>query len=267
MSELVPRTATHRAIVTTAWATAGVVAVSSAVFGWGALGGAGNILDPSSRGERTTEVLDAVSSVAVTTDNVDVHVRYDNVPQPRIVERDLAEGGLSYRVEDGRLVVDHSDHQGWRWFSREQLTIVLPRSMEADTPDVTLRTTTASLEVDGRFGTIELQAQTGSIEADGTFEKLTGRTSTGSIDVKGDATEVSAETSTGSVEIRIEGTQPRAVNARTGTGSVNITVPDGTYAVDARPGTGSSDIEVPHDPNSPNKITAHTGTGSIDVTT
>lgn len=267
MSDLVPRTGTHRAIVTTAWASAGVVAVSSAVFGWGALGGASGIVNPASRAERTTEVLDAVASVAVTTDTVDVHVRYDGEDRPRIVERDLPEGGLSYRVENGQLIVDLADQPGWRWFSREQLTIVLPRSMEATTPDVTLRTTTASLEVDGSFGTVDLQAETGSIEADGTFEKLTGRTSTGSIDVKGGATEVDAETSTGSVEIHIEGAAPRAVNARTGTGSVGITVPRGAYAVDARPGTGSSDIEVAHDPTSPNRISVETGTGSIDVTT
>ena len=72
MSDLVPRTATHRAIVTTAWAAAGVVAVSSVAMGWGALGGAGGVLNTATRGERTTVVLDAVTSVAVTTDAVDV---------------------------------------------------------------------------------------------------------------------------------------------------------------------------------------------------
>lgn len=266
MSDLVPRTATHRAIVTTAWAAAGVVAVSSVAMGWGALGGAGGVLNTATRGERTTEVLDAVTSVAVTTDAVDVHVRYDGVDRPRLVERDLPEGGLSYRVTDGQLVVELTDQPGWRWFPSEQLTIVLPRSMEGSTPDVTLRTTTASLEVDGRFGTVDLQAETGSIEVDGTFEKVTGRTSTGSIDVRGGAAEVNAETSTGSVDIHIEGAQPRAVTAQTGTGSVDIAVPRGAYAVDARPGTGSADVEVAQDSSSPHRITAVTGTGSIDIT-
>lgn len=266
MSDLVPGTATHRAIVITAWATAGVVAVSSAAFGWGALGGAGSVFDPSSRGERTTEVLDAVTSVAVTTESVDVHVRYDDVAHPRIVERDLVEGGLSYRTEGGKLVVEHTGQQAWRWIAWKQLTIVLPRSMEADTPDVSLRATTASLEVDGSFGTVDAQAQTGSIEVDGRFQSFTGRTINGSIDMRGGATDVSAETSTGSVDIALYGTPPRSVDARTATGSVDITVPDGTYAVDARPGMGSSDIEVAQDPSSPHRITAQTGTGSIDVT-
>lgn len=277
------------AITVAAWATAGAVVVGATQFGWGPFsGGLGGLADIAggAQGERTTTIAEPVTSLAVTSSNVDVVVRYDDVPSAQIIETDLAEGGLTHRVEAGRLVVAH-DAQGswWRWFSDERLTVVLPAALEADTPDVTVTATTADILVRGAFGSADLTAQTGSVEGEGTYERFMARTTTGSIDLRGTAGEVVAEaqtgsvdvrpanathvratTSTGSVDIEVTGGLPTEVMARTGTGSVDIEVPRGAYAVQTDTGTGSADVEVDQDPNSPHRITVETGTGSIDIT-
>lgn len=275
-----------RAVTAIAWTAAGAVVVGSVALGVGPLAGLAGLWGGGSSGVRTTEVTEPFTSVALTSANVPVTVRYDNVPQARIIETDLAEGHLNYRVENGQLVVDHTDPGSlWRWFSNEGIDIVMPNAMAASTPDVTVRVSTASVDVLGQYGTVDLQAQTGSIDANGDFEKVLASTTTGSIDVRGSADEVRAQAqtgtvdvrptdarvvfasaSTGSVDVRIEGsTPPSEVNARTGTGSVDIRVPAGRYAVETKTGTGSTDVGVDTDATSPNRIVAETATGSIDI--
>lgn len=236
-----------RVTTAVAWTVAGAVVIGGTALGIGPLAGAAPW--SGDRADRITEVTEAVRSVSVQTAMVGVDVRYEDVPAVRIVESDLREG-LTYRVmDDGNLVVEHSESGGWNWFGSPRLTVVFPRSAEADTPDLQVRANTGSIDVTGDFGIVNLETQTGSVELDGTYDEVTARTTTGSVDItiKGDR-------------------QPRSVTARTSTGSVDIRVPDGSYAVDARTGTGSTDIEVPTDAASPHRISAETGTGSIDIT-
>ncbi|MDO5534628.1 MAG: hypothetical protein Q4F65_08255, partial [Propionibacteriaceae bacterium] len=214
-------------------------------LGWGPLGLPFGISDG---GARTTELAEAVTSVAVPASGVAVVVRDDDVPPARVGEDVLDEGGLSVQVEDGALVIEHTRADGWTWFSDDELTILLPRELAASTPDVTVTVSTASIDLRGDFGAVDLEAQTGSIRAEGTYERF------------------AAETSTGSIDLEADGEPPAEITARTGTGSVDIEVPAGSYAVETRPGTGSSDVEVDVDANSPHTITVETGTGSIDIT-
>lgn len=236
-----------RVTTAVAWTVAGAVVVGGTALGIGPLAGAAAPWS-GNRADRVTEITEPFTSLSVTTNMVGVRVRYENVPAPRIVESDLAEG-MTYRVEDGKLVVQHVEAGGWNWFGSPNLAIVLPKSSESRGPAVEVRAGTGSIDVTGNFGVVDVETQTGSVELDGVYDEVTARTSTGSVD------------------IRVEGDrQPRSVTARTSTGSIDIEVPDGTYAVDARTGTGSTDVEVPTDAASPHRISAETGTGSIDIT-
>ena len=286
-STVARRTPTSTKVITAlAWASAAGVAVGSVVLGFGPLAGVQALWGGGATGDRTTEVAEPFTSVDLRSQGVPLTVRYDDVPNARLLETDLPSGLMAYRVEDGRLVVEHeAQSTWWRWFSDEGLTVVLPQSMAAGTPDVRIRASTASVDVLGQYGSVDIQAGTGSIDANGEFEKLNASTGTGSIDVRGAADEIRVETqtgsvdvrpttadvvwaraTTGSVDIRFEGdTQPREVNASTGTGSVEIQVPSGRYDVETRTGTGGTDVGVDQDASSPNKITAETGTGSIDI--
>ncbi|MFI6445590.1 hypothetical protein [Kitasatospora sp. NPDC050543] len=59
---------------------------------------------------------------------------------------------------------------------------------------------------------------------------------------------------------------PTAVDARTATGGVRISVPAGTsYAVEAGAGTGGVTVEVPRDPAARRTIAARTETGGVEV--
>ncbi|TQF04992.1 DUF4097 domain-containing protein [Kitasatospora acidiphila] len=117
----------------------------------------------------------------------------------------------------------------------------------------------------------------------GTVVKLTA--STGDVDLSGLTADVQADTETGKIratgltggkaELRAQtgdvcasfAGAPRAVNASTETGSVQITVPGGTgYTVAAAAQTGSVKVAVPQDPSTGRTINAHAETGSVAVT-
>lgn len=233
----------------------------------------------------TTEVTGEFNQVSVVAADVPVTIRYADVARPQIIERHRrGQSRLTHNVANDQLVVEHGDRGFTFGWSRESLEVVLPRTMSATTPDVQVRTTTGSIDVNGDFGTAEVTATTGSVDARGSFENVQARTTTGSVDVRGHSPRVSAETttgsvdvvvdrattvqaktSTGSVDVELTGPSPERVEARTTTGSVDVRLPDGTYNVQAQARTGSVDVEARQDPASPHTVVAETSTGSIDV--
>lgn len=233
----------------------------------------------------TTEVTGEFNQMQVVAADVPVTIRYADVARPQIIERHRrGQSRLQHNVVNDQLVVEHGDRGFTFGWSRESLEVVLPRTMAATTPDVQVRTTTGSIELEGDFGSAEATATTGSVDARGSFENVQARATTGSVDVRGrsphvraetttgsvdvgvdDATTVQAKASTGSVDVQVSGPSPDRVEARTTTGSVDVQLPDGAYNVQARARTGSVDVRARQDAASPHVVIAETTTGSIDV--
>ena len=72
------------------------------------------------------------------------------------------------------------------------------------------------------------------------------------------------KTSSGSVVASFT-TPPEHVTARSSSGNVTLTVPQGTYNVDAGTSSGQVRVEVADDPDNSRLILAHTSSGDITV--
>jgi Putative adhesin len=133
---------------------------------------------------------------------------------------------------------------------------------------------TGSLRADVGSGSITIERISGDVDAhtsSGEIElsEIAGKTTvdTGSGSIEGDlrsSDAVDARTSSG--EITLEVAEAKSVRAKTGSGSIELTVPNRAYKIDAT--TGSGDIDhsgVREDDASEYAITASTGSGSIEI--
>ncbi len=179
-----------------------------------------------------------------------------------------------------------------------QFDVVVPAKASAD-----LETGSGGIEVRNMRGAMQLKTGSGGIDVQNVENGVDARTGSGGIDVsrvtgevkaitgsggiqlnqvggnidldtgsgsiKGHhlgGLEVHAETGSGSIDVDFD-IAPQMANLSTGSGSIGIAVPSGTYHVDAETHSGAVDIEgITNDAAADHIIVARTGSGSISIT-
>jgi hypothetical protein len=113
--------------------------------------------------------------------------------------------------------------------------------------NVTARTGSGDIELDGAMGTVTLQTGSGDVDANVATRTLTSRTGSGDMDLR-------------------LGTAPTQLTANSGSGDVDIRVPDGQgYVLDTRTGSGDRDIDIPQTNGADHRIQVETGSGDISI--
>jgi hypothetical protein len=126
-------------------------------------------------------------------------------------------------------------------------------------------TDTGDINVRDIHGPLDLQTSTGDVSATGASADLTVRSNTGDVLVAGASAHVDASTNTGNVTLHLTA-PPQAVSARSDTGDVMITVPQGgVYKVQTNVDTGDANVAVTRSDTADRTITAATNTGNIDI--
>ncbi|MGW6471039.1 DUF4097 family beta strand repeat-containing protein [Streptomyces nigra] len=114
---------------------------------------------------------------------------------------------------------------------------------------------------------LHIKAGDGSVQVSDSSGALDLETGDGSVRVFDVASrEVRAKSGDGSVRLSL-GSVPDLVETRSGDGSVTVEVPRAGYRVEAEAGDGSVDVSVPRDASSSRRISAHSGDGNITVRT
>jgi hypothetical protein len=114
---------------------------------------------------------------------------------------------------------------------------------------------------------VEITTRTGDVRADGLSGTLTASSTTGDVTLRGlRSPQVTAVATTGDVAVAMVA-DPQAVQARTSTGDVHVSLPDdGTaYRVSARSAVGDRTVKVPVEPASTRAITATASVGDVTV--
>jgi hypothetical protein len=112
---------------------------------------------------------------------------------------------------------------------------------------------------------VQVTTGTGDTVVDGTSETIMVQTGTGDVNVRHTrAARVSADTGTGSIRLEFA-SAPTDVQAHSGTGDVDITVPDdgSEYRVVTDSGIGDVTDDLRHNDSSTRSIRAETGTGDV----
>ena len=113
--------------------------------------------------------------------------------------------------------------------------------------DVTAKTGSGDVRLDGALGTVALQTGSGDVDADLAAQSLTARTGSGDM------------------KLRLE-TAPSQLTANSGSGDVDIRVPDGqSYVLDTHTGSGDLDIGIPQTNGADHRVQVQTGSGDISI--
>lgn len=186
-------------------------------------------------------------------------------------------GGASeprHRVEDGRLVLDTD----CGWNCQVDYVVTLPRPVP-----VTGGLDSGSLEVSG-MASVDVEVGSGSVNLRGVDGPVTARTGSGPVDLTDVGGPVDVETGSGSIDgrdlragkikahanagaVRLELVDPRSVRVETGSGRIDLTVPDDRYRVDAESSAGDTEIGVETADEARRVLELSTGSGRVEVGT
>lgn len=153
----------------------------------------------------------------------------DDKPKPR------------HSVDGDELSVSYQCPAAWSNCSVDY-KIEIPKGLavhiQSGSGDVTLRSLTGSLDV---------RAGSGDVDASG----LAGKT-------------LSVQVGSGNIALKST-IAPDRTELDTGSGDIELTVPDGAYAVTSRIGSGDLAVHVRKDAASPHKISIRAGSGNVTV--
>jgi len=211
------------------------------------LAGAGAAVALAGVGQRVEQhdlLTHQISALTVNTGGGDVTVRTGGAPGSVEVTRKTRSAGrltpLGPTNWEGNTLTLLGDCEGCGDIDYE---IRVPAGV-----DVTAKTGSGDIELDGGLGTVSLQTGSGDIDGDVAA-----------------AGSITTRTGSGDMELRL-GNAPSLLSAHSGSGDVDIKVPNNqSYAVTFKTGSGDTDINVPQQSTSDRKIEVQTGSGDISV--
>ncbi len=210
------------------------------------LAGAGAAVALAGVGQRVQQhdlLTHQISALTVNTGGGDVTVRTGGAPGTVEVTRKTRSAGaltaLGPTSWEGNTLTLLGDCEGCGDIDYE---IRVPAGV-----DVTAKTGSGDIELDGALRTVSLQTGSGDIDGNVAAGSITTRTGSGDMDLRLD-------------------NAPNQLTANSGSGDVDIKVPDNqSYAVTFKTGSGDTDINVPQQSTSDRKIEVQTGSGDISV--
>ncbi|MFD0822752.1 DUF4097 family beta strand repeat-containing protein [Micromonospora zhanjiangensis] len=250
------------------------VAVASALV-LVALGGCSQISEKRLEYTRTENVK--ITKITVRPGSGDVVIRTadaQTVQIKRLVRYRGAEpDGTNYRIDGTDLVVD-TDCGRQCGVSYD---IVAPRGVSvsgengsgeinvAEVDGVDVKVGSGGITVRGATGPV--RAETGSGDVSISDARQTVSAVAGSGDVTGRGLgggEVTVRTGSGEINLSLDRAGP--VRAEASSGTVNLTVPPGTYRVRAVADSGERQVRVTEDPASTVLLDVHSGSGDVTIT-
>lgn len=238
----------------------------------------GAVLTRAEPSETRTAALPGVSAVELGRGAARVEIDREPGIEPTIhTERTGwgswgAEGGASYGVERGRLVLEPR----CGWGCRVNYRVSLPERAR-----VTGELGSGSLRVTGMSAT-DVRVGSGGLRLRDISGGVTASTGSGAVELAEVAGPVDVDTGSGAVEgtnihseevtahtssgeISLELSDPGAVRADTGSGGIELEVVDKPYRVVADTGSGRTDVGVERDRNARSSLRLSTGSGSIEI--
>lgn len=172
------------------------------------------------------------------------------------------------------LVVD-TDRR-WRWFGfgvtfgdrvgEEHAVLTLPSALQGERLDLETEIAAGSFEAAGDWGTASIDLSAGSADLSGTAESLTAQVSAGEarIDLAVEGA-VTLDVSAGRIVGALTGEQPASIDAQVSAGGIELTIPDGEYAVTESVSAGDSDVRVVDDSRAASSIDVEVSAGSVTL--
>ncbi|OZB81361.1 DUF4097 family beta strand repeat-containing protein [Microbacterium sp. 13-71-7] len=256
------------------------ITIAAAIIGGGALVtvGGGSALaavaqvaaSDGSAARSTSVATTGVTGLKVEVGRGSATIRFDDVSEATMRVSGSGSSDWTMRRDGDVLRVDRPNGPfGWwigAWFGADpQMTLTLPRELEGElTADLQLDAGTLSTE--GRFDTLTTKVNAGSLSLDGGAKTVTTRVNAGSATLHlDDVTTADLSMSAGELNATIAGRQPDEISLDVSAGSMDVTVPTGSYALSRDSSAGTIEARIPTDPSSVHRIGARLSAGSITL--
>ncbi len=219
---------------------------------------------------------DGVEALRVDTAAAGFEVRFDDIDEARLDAS--TDGGpvQSWRLErDGATLRVDAEHR-WGWFGfggwfggrngEEHVVLTLPAALERAGLDLDVDVAAGSFDADADWGTALVQLSAGSVDLAGDAESLGLEVSAGEARLDlATAGDVTMQVSAGRVIGALTGEQPASITADVSAGSIELSIPDGSYAVTQDVSAGDATIDVDDDRDAASTIDVQVSAGSISL--
>ncbi|KJQ52557.1 DUF4097 family beta strand repeat-containing protein [Microbacterium sp. SA39] len=256
------------------------ITVGIAIFGGLALLGSGGTAAVAASGDLWSSSLpDSVQTVGVEgIDGLDLDVDGSNM---QIEFGDVDEAELSitngrgpswtFERDGGELIVRSPESRwGWwfsNWFGDDELAVLtLPESLDDGGLEGDLTLDAGSLDVEGTFSHLGIDVSAGEVNVEGSATSLDVDMSAGRADILLDGVEDAVlGVSAGNLDVELTGTPPSQTTIDVSAGSVDLTVPDVSYAITQDVSAGSLDAKIEQSGSGQRAIDVTLSAGSVTI--
>lgn len=144
-----------------------------------------------------------------------------------------------------------------------EVTLTLPQELNDGSMDAKLKLGAGQLNAEGSFNILDLDVSAGALNMDGTAKDLDAKLGAGRADLAlADVQQADLDISAGRLDAKFSGAAPQRVDAKVSAGTLQLTVPDTSYAVMADSSAGSVDNGLQTSSSSQHRISVRTSAGS-----
>ncbi len=240
--------------------------------GTAAFAATGTLVSSSTQGgdSRQTAEADGVQRIDLDVDAGNMRIEFGDVDEAELA---VTNGGSGWtlRRDGDELVVRSPDLRwGWwfgGWFGDEQSAVLtLPEELRGDGLDADLTLDAGSLDVDGDFGALDITVNAGALDVDGSASALDIAMSAGRADIVADGVDQAGlNVSAGDLKVELTGSAPSSTTIEVSAGSVDLTLPDESYAITQDVSAGSLDATVEQSSSARHTIDVSLSAGSVDI--
>lgn len=256
------------------------ITVGIAIFGGLALLGSGGTaavaasgdLWSASRPDSVQSVgVDGLESIDLDVDGSSMRIEFGDVDE---AELSITNGrGPSWTFErDGDELIVHSPESRWgwwfgNWFGDEEIaTLTLPENLDDGGLEGDLTLDAGSLDVEGGFSHLGIDVSAGEVNVEGSASSLDVDMSAGRADILLDGVEEAVlGVSAGNLDVELTGTPPRQTSIDVSAGSVDLMVPDVSYAITQDVSAGSLDAKIDQSGSAQRAIDVSLAAGSVTI--
>lgn len=256
------------------------ITVVTAIVGGIALLGAGGtaaiaaVNDATVHSDTQSVSVDGVEELDLEVSASDVTVQFAAVDEAQLQVEGNRSGDWTLRRDGSAVIVRGPEGLFGDWFGGglfgnwasddEKVVLTLPEELQDAKIDADLSLSAGSLDVDGAFGDVDVEVGAGRLFVNGSANSVDVDMSAGRADIDVDGVqEADFSVSAGHVAAELTGTAPEEVSINVSAGSLDLTLPDVSYAVQQEVSAGSFDNRLQSGSSERNSIVVSLSAGTV----
>lgn len=218
--------------------------------GTAAAAAVGNVVSSSRPDSIQTVSVEGITGIDVDADASSMRVEFGDVDEAELAITNGRETAWTFeRDGDELLVRSPRGVFGWwfgNWFGDEEIAVLtLPEDLRGDALDADLNLDAGSLDVTGDFGVLDIDVNAGALDVEGSATEADVQMNAGRADILLDSVETADfGVSAGDLTVELTGTPPTQTTIDVSAGSLDLTVPDVSYAIAQEVSAGTLNTKV-----------------------